>query len=592
MEEKLNWRDIFQCKLSDNGFETDAVHTIYRLEMDARAFFDFGNIMPEWVQLQNIERDGKEMRFTWASRSNTAICPGCHRVSTSKRGDHDFKTVQDTPRDGMAVYHDVTVNKYNCDNPDCSAKIFAERVPTLAGENSRKTYRFISYCIARGTASGCNRAQTDIRMEGGVVSNDSISRYIKAESAGIIKANLESDNVRVLSVDDFNLRKGDSSSGCTVFVDGETHRVLIIVKGTTKETAKEVMAKFQSAEILSRDRATSYAAAGKEMGLIQVADRFHLIDNAQKAVKDALTAELPARIFIRSGDGWISSEPDSDSSHGVVCFSVSPEDIEERIQLAGLTPAKAKKYRDTLRMLELDSTGLRTAQIADVMGEALEYIRVLRRSAVDILEKVSESIASRAQTIRNSPPPKVEAPGKNAVKTVGGKRARPAGESIVEPYRKTVAAMWKAGGNHRTIHPTLVDMGFKGSANAVYQYILKLKKESPDAMVREKQVKLPSWAGEFDLDKAESLTEVSLESVHRDDVYGEVLKQAREERPEKKRDEEANISEPGTEEKKQKDSRPASTKTSPLPLYILDLMFGSEGTAKNCEQEHKKKQDK
>jgi transposase len=291
MEGKLNWRELFQGKLLDNGFRIDDVHTIYRIEMDARAFFDFGDIMPEWMQLQNIERDGVEIRFTWASRSTTAECPNCHHESTSKRGDHDHKTVQDIPREGMAVYHDAVVSKYNCNNSRCSTKIFVERIPTLVGEKGRKTHRFKNYCISRASASGCFRAQTDIRREGGVVSNDTIGRYIKAESTEVVKANLESDNVRVLSLDDFNLRKGDSSTGCTVFVDGDTRRVLILVKGTTKDAAINVMKRFQSAEILSRDRATSYSSAGKEMGLTQVADRFHLIDNAQRVAGSDIHTE-------------------------------------------------------------------------------------------------------------------------------------------------------------------------------------------------------------------------------------------------------------------------------------------------------------
>jgi hypothetical protein len=589
MEMKINWRDFFQGKLADGGYGKADVQTIYRLEMDARAFFDFGDIMPEWMQLQNIERDGKELRFKWVSRSSTGKCPTCGRESASATGLLDFKTVQDIPRDGMAVYHDAAVNKFGCDNPECVVKIFAERIPTLVGENGRKTHRFINYSIARASASGCKRAQDDIRREGGVVSNDSIGRYIKAKSAEIIKDNLESDNVRVLSVDDFNLVKGNGSTGCTVFVDGETHRVLVVVKGTTKEVAKGVIEKFRSAEILSRDRATSYASAGKEMGLTQVADRFHLVDNAQKAVEEALAAELPARIYIRSGDGWISADPSGDSAPGDVKFSVSEDDTEERIRLAGLTPAKAKKYRDTLRMLELDSAGLRTAQIAESMGTPQEYVRVLRRGAVDILQFVSDRISARAETVKNLPPPEVETPGKRAGKTVGGKRVKPAGESIVEPYRETVITMWKAGGNHRTIHPTLVDMGFEGSANAIYQYILKLKKESPNMLERKKRATHPDWVGDFDLDKAESFPEVGLESVQRDDVYAEVLKQARETRPEEKHSDKTSSEEQEAKPKKPKSSRPASAKTSPLPSYILDLMFGPEDVVADEEPEKEKK---
>jgi hypothetical protein len=243
-------------------------------------------------------------------------------------------------------------------------------------------------------------------------------------------------------------------------------------------------------------------------------------------------------------------------------------------------------------MLELDSAGLLTSQIADAMGETPEYIRVLRRSAVDVLDKVSERIEGRAETIKNSPPPEVESPGKSAKKTVGGKRIRPTGESIVEPYRKTVIEMWKAGGNHRTIHPKLVEMGFEGSANAIYQYILKLQKESPDEVKREKPTKRPGWADEFELDKAEGLPDISLESVQRDDVYGEVLKQARETRPEQKRGGEANTAEPEAAVNKPHGSRPASAKTSPLPSYILDLMFGPGEAGRNNEPEQKKKQNR
>jgi hypothetical protein len=153
--------------------------------------------------------------------------------------------------------------------------------------------------------------------------------------------------------------------------------------------------------------------------------------------------------------------------------------------------------------------------------------------------------------------------------------------------------MWKAGGTHRTIHPKLVEMGFEGSANAIYQYILKLRKESSLIMEREKPAKLPDWAGEFDLDKAENMPEVSLKSVQRDDVYAEVLKQARETRSEEKRGEEANPAEPEVKVKKPNGSRPASAKTSPLPPYILDLMFGPEDDVEaNSEPKQEKKRQR
>lgn len=56
------------------------------------------------------------------------------------------------------------------------------------------------------------------------------------------------NDVRVLAIDDINLRKGDKSTGCTVLIDEETHRVLLIIRGTTKEAAKKAIEMFPSSE--------------------------------------------------------------------------------------------------------------------------------------------------------------------------------------------------------------------------------------------------------------------------------------------------------------------------------------------------------
>ena len=77
--------------------------------------------------------------------------------------------------------------------------------------------------------------------------------------------------MRVLDVDDANLRKGDPSSGHSVFIDGETHRFLLVVQGTTQAIAEKVMAQWPTVEIVSRDRGSAYAAAHDKT---QVADPF------------------------------------------------------------------------------------------------------------------------------------------------------------------------------------------------------------------------------------------------------------------------------------------------------------------------------
>jgi hypothetical protein len=524
----MKWKDLFYQKYAENGFDEIAIKMSYNLEMEMRAFFEFNGIVPTNLKLQNIERSGNEIHYFWESASEEAMCPYCKASSRTFSNEYYMKKLQDNPKDGLAVYHDVLFRKFNCENDDCSVGRFEEQSPEFAEACARKTVRFKHQCVTRALGCGCHRAEMELKAEGASVSNDSIASYVIAEGEKKVAENLTADAVRVLAVDDINLRKGDKSSGCTVFVDGDTHKVLVIVRGTTKEETKKIAEKFQSAKFFSRDRASSYSSAGDELGKTQIADRFHLIENAHKAVKETLMTELPVNIFIRQGDGWVS--PDGIISRESV--AADPQEVEIRIKLAGLSLAKAEKYRRTIKMLGLSEKGLRSAEIAHEMGISQDDVRVLRRTAASTITNVNERIATRLEQVNASKNATTEVPGRKVFKTVAGPRVEPAITSIVEPYRQTVIELWKAGGNKKTIHPVLTEMGFKGSENAIYQYILKLGKENPELMQREKTTKMPKKVREMDFDAtvAEALPELSLDKITRDTVYKEILKEASETR--------------------------------------------------------------
>lgn len=567
MSHKRNWRDIFTERYSENGFNQEAIAVIYRIEMELRAFFEFGGIVPDCLSLQNIERDNEEIRYYWESHSGEALCPFCGETSHHLSHDYYCKPVQDIPESGLAVYHVVRFQKYRCDNDNCSCKEFVERFCDFSEEDARKTIRFKKYCVDTSSVCGCNPAERRLRAEGAVVSNDSIATYLKSEAAKQIKSNLKRDDVRVLAVDDINLRKGDKASGCTVFVDQEAHKVLIIVKGTTKEATKKVMESFPSALYLSRDRASSYASAGDEFGKIQVADRFHLIKNAQQAVKDALMAEIPASIFVRDGDGWVQIEGSED---GKSFFYAPEQTVEDRIKLATLSSAKAKKYRDTLKMLELSDKGLKTADIARSLSMRYNDVQALRRTAVSTLAYVDKRISERSACVEEPTKTVVERPGRKAKWTLSGDNIRPASESIVEPYRETVIAMWKAGGNHRTIFPVIVEQGYTGSKNAIYQYLLKLGKEEPKVLKRERIKEPPRkpWMDSFDKERAEELPNMSLESVPRDSIYKHILKTASDNR--------SNAMPNNYGEAKIPKEKTYENSKSPLSQEVWELMHGIE----------------
>lgn len=261
-----NWYSVFSAALHRECFTQGEILQIYKTEMEARTFFDFDGIVPEFLVLQNIERNSKKIQYYWDSHSSEAMCPFCGTMSNKECKDFFEKPLQDIPQDRLAAYHVVRSKKYFCENSDCSYTRFVERLDGFALENARKTSRFKKYCVERSLESGCKPAEDALKREGAVVSNDSIARYLKMESAKKIESNIRRNDVKVLLIDDVNLRKGDKSTGCTVLMDGETHRVLIIAHGITKEVAKKVIEMFPAAEFLSRDRASAYSSAATECG--------------------------------------------------------------------------------------------------------------------------------------------------------------------------------------------------------------------------------------------------------------------------------------------------------------------------------------
>jgi len=131
---------------------------------------------------------------------------------------------------------------------------------------------------------------------------------VKAQGATVVAQNLQRRDVKGLAVDDVNLRKGDSSTACSVFIDGETHRFLLMVQGARQATTEAVMAKFPTVDIVSRDRGSAYAAAAQACGKVQVADGFHLIANLHEALQTSLALTLGPDVFLPEGEGWVQPE--------------------------------------------------------------------------------------------------------------------------------------------------------------------------------------------------------------------------------------------------------------------------------------------
>jgi hypothetical protein len=481
---------LFSQRLLDFLEQYKEIDMLIKREITKGTLGIFGNFIYDFSvpiawQLNDIERiDHRELVFHWTSKTDQAVCPECKMVSLNRVKTYLTRHIQDLPLSGKTVYHALKANRFYCDNPECASTTFIEQFDEIADKDARLSQRLKDYVVSEAIESSCHGTSKALKKIGVKVSTDTINREVKKKGAIVVAQNLQRDDVNVLSVDDINLRKGNSSTACSVFIDAETHRVLVIVQGATSEIAEKVIRHYPSAVMVSRDRGTAFAAASTKSGKPQVADRFHLVQNIHQTIKDALSLEIAHDLFIREGDGWIrmvdsayeKPEPNTseqDNDDGLVVIkpaTLAAEDIERRIHLAGLKTVQANKYKKTMEILELTESGLRTPEIAKRLSLKPLDVRNYRKNAPETIKNVELKIDEYYKM-------KEQGLWEYHQKTIA-KNARPSSKSIVEPYKETVLRMFVDGKNHRNIYPVIVQEGFSGSVNAVYQYLIKYAHEN------------------------------------------------------------------------------------------------------------------
>ena len=119
------------------------------------------------------------------------------------------------------------------------------------------------------------------------VSKDTLLRSVRASVDGG-----EAVAPRVIGIDDWAWKKGHRYG--TIICDLERHRVVDILPDREAGTVEAWLAERPGIEIVSRDRGGGYGSAVTRAlpGARQVADRWHLLENASRAFVDAVRKSL------------------------------------------------------------------------------------------------------------------------------------------------------------------------------------------------------------------------------------------------------------------------------------------------------------
>ena len=103
--ERQTWSNVLSAALARGSFSPNEIAQIYQLEMEARTFFDWAGIVPDFLLLHNIEREDTRIQYDWASRSRDAVCPRCETISQAPAHEYVDQLWQDLPpgwSDGVA----------------------------------------------------------------------------------------------------------------------------------------------------------------------------------------------------------------------------------------------------------------------------------------------------------------------------------------------------------------------------------------------------------------------------------------------------------------------------------------------------------
>ncbi|MFP3989486.1 transposase [Streptomyces sp. E11-3] len=119
---------------------------------------------------------------------------------------------------------------------------------------------------------------------------------------------------RVIGVDDFATRHGHSYA--TVITDGERHHPIDVLPGREAAPLVAWLKTHPGAEVITRDRAGAYAEAAAlgAPDALQVADRFHILQNLNQAVEKCVAAHRDClRTIVPPADDQAIVAPSAES---------------------------------------------------------------------------------------------------------------------------------------------------------------------------------------------------------------------------------------------------------------------------------------
>jgi transposase len=244
------------------------------------------------VVIEGAEVCGGRLVVRARACAEQAACGRCGAVSRRVHSSYG-RRLAGTGTGGRVMVIRLAVRRFFCASPDCPAKTFAEQPGGLASRYSRLSVPARELAAAVGLALAGRAGARLGEVMALPASRQVLLRLVMA------LPDPPCGPVRVLGIDDFSFRRGQSWG--TLLVNMETRRPVDVLDGRDAEVVTAWLQDHPGTEVICRDRAGAYAQAARDgaPAAIQVADPWHLYHNLSGYVRDTVAANqaaLPAAV--------------------------------------------------------------------------------------------------------------------------------------------------------------------------------------------------------------------------------------------------------------------------------------------------------